>query len=110
MLINQSFHDYGATEIIILSVTFVAGVLAVAYVFAVWIIPTIMRYKNRTLVEESDGKNEDPMPIPPSSDRNQMEVAETDEQLSWLELIELTILLFWYGWVDKNDKSIIIEI
>ena len=80
MLIN-SFHNYGVTEIIILSVAFVAGIIAIGYVFAVWIIPTVMRYKNRTLVEESDGKNEEPMPVPPSSDRNQMGVAETDEQL-----------------------------
>lgn len=47
------------------------------------VIPWIGKLKNRVLVEENNENNPDSIPIPPSSDRNQIDDrVETDEKMT----------------------------
>ena len=59
--------------LILLALVSVAGVILVAFVFIKWVVPAIGLLKNRMLVEERDEDPKDQsIPVPPSSDRNQI--------------------------------------
>lgn len=56
----------------------VGGFLIVACVLLTVILPTIGRIRNRMFVEENNEKDKS-IPIPPSSDRNQIEDMKDEE-------------------------------
>ena len=55
-----------------LAVVIIIGIVILSYVFIVWIVPAIGKLKNRMFVEEADDKKDESLPVPPSSERNQI--------------------------------------
>lgn len=59
--------------LIVLALVSVAGVILVAFVFVKWVVPAIGLLKNRImLTEEKEDEKDKSIPVPPSSDRNQI--------------------------------------
>ena len=59
--------------IIVLILALIIGFIAVGYVFIKWIVPGIGKLKNRMFVEEGVEDQNESIPVPPSSERNQIE-------------------------------------
>lgn len=49
--------------------------LMITYIFIKFVVPAIGKLRNRVLVEEKDDPKDQSIPIPQSSDRNQIERA-----------------------------------
>lgn len=62
----------------VLIIVGVGGFLIVACVLVTIILPTIGRIRNRMFVEENNEKDRS-IPIPPSSDRNQIDEMKDEE-------------------------------
>ena len=58
--------------LITLAVVSVMGVIVVALVFVKWCVPALGLLKNRMFVEEKEQDRDESIPVPPSSDRNQI--------------------------------------
>lgn len=58
--------------LIALAVVSLIGFVLISCIFVRCIVPAIGRLKNRVLVEEKEDPKDQSIPIPPSSDRNQI--------------------------------------
>ena len=72
------------TWVLVGAVTLLVAVVILFFVVLIMcVIPWIGKLKNRVLVEENNENNPDSIPIPPSSDRNQIDDrVETDEKMT----------------------------
>ena len=69
---SLTLENMNLTLKISLAVVIIIGIVIVSYVFIVWIVHAIGKLKNRMFVEEAEEKKDDSIPIPPSSERNQI--------------------------------------
>jgi|JI7StandDraft_1071085.scaffolds.fasta_scaffold29424_1 hypothetical protein len=60
------------TLLIVLAVVSIIGFVLISCVFVRCIVPALGRLKNRVLVEEKEDPKDQSIPVPPSSDRNQI--------------------------------------
>lgn len=61
--------------LILLAVVVLVIFLLIAYVFVKFVVPAIGKLRHRVLVEEKEDPKDQSIPIPQSSDRNQIERA-----------------------------------
>ena len=74
VFIKMSLSSLNIFLVIVLIVALILGIIAIGYVFMKWIVPGIGKLKNRVFVEEQgEDKNNESIPVPPSSERNQIE-------------------------------------
>ena len=72
-MFNQlSMQNMNLTLKISLAVVVIFGFIISGQVIIRWIVPAIGRLRNRVLVEEAEEKKDESIPVPPSSDRNQI--------------------------------------
>ena len=59
--------------LILLALVSVGGIIVIIILFVKWVVPALGLLKNRMLVEErEEEKDNESIPVPPSSDRNQV--------------------------------------
>lgn len=65
---------------IVFAVVSLVGFLVISFVFVRFIVPAIGKLRNRMLVEEKEDHRDQSVPLPPTSERNERDVVETDER------------------------------
>lgn len=65
---------------IVFAVVSLVGFLVISFVFVRFIVPAIGKLRNRMLVEEKEDPRDQSVPLPPTSERNERDVVETDER------------------------------